>query len=208
MWDSSGIGNLTLVTSKLNNNLGDRPWQHKAKLLQCDNLEMNRRLLADMEGDTWNREEIDRRSRVIADYVKAIWPHAGALRREMGVAVPEKETENRVSGIPGEVAQRLVDSVTESGLEDGWANTDGLNRARHEGRYGRHLRLGGGARWHSYWFGLSTKSRHLTLESSDAEDHLIQIPDERDFDDVLESATTQVRDVAESISSANGTTGG
>lgn len=202
------IGNLTLVTSKLNNNLGDRPWQHKAKLLQCDNLEMNRRLLADMEGDTWNREEIDRRSRVITDYVKAVWPHAGPLRREMGVAVPEEETANRVSGIPGEVAQRLVDSVTESGLEDGWANTDGLNRARHEGRYGRHLRLGGGARWHSYWFGLSTKSRHLTLESSDAEDHLIQIPDERDFDDVLESTTTQVRDVAESISSANGATDG
>ena len=202
------IGNLTLVTSKLNNNLGDHPWRRKAKLLRRDNLEMNRRLLADMEGDTWNRKEIDRRGRVIADYVKAIWPHAAAFRRELGIAAPKEEVEGRISGISYEVAQRLVDSVTETGVEDGWADRDGLNRAHHQGRYGRHLRLGGGTRWQGYWFGVSTKDNHLILESWDSEDQLIQIPGDGDFDDVLESTTTQVRDVAESIASASGAASG
>ena len=49
------IGNLTLVTRELNSKIGDRPWDYKADLLGADNLEMNRRLLDDMEGETWSR---------------------------------------------------------------------------------------------------------------------------------------------------------
>lgn len=203
------VGNLTLVTSKLNNNLGDHPWRHKAKLLRTDNLEMNRRLLDDMEGATWNQEEIDRRSRLIANYVKEIWPHTAALRREMGIVAPVEEAADRISGILPEVAQRLVDSVTETGIADGWAGRDGLNRARREERYGRYLNLGGGARWHCYWFGESTEYRHLILDSGEESDsHLIQIPEDLDFDDVLESLTTQVRDVADSIGSTGVSAGG
>ncbi len=206
------IGNLTLVTRKLNPKLGDRPWPYKAELLGADNLEMNRRLLDDMEGETWNQAEIDRRSRIVADYVNEIWPHAAALRQELGIAAPVEDAADHVSGIPSEVARHLVESVTETGMEEGWANTDRLNRARRRGRYGRHLRLGGGSRWQSYWFGVSTKDRHLVVEPQYSNNHhFIQIPkdrnfdDSRDLDDILESTTTQVRHIAESIASGSDT---
>ena len=200
------IGNLTLVTRRLNPKLGNRPWHYKAELLGADNLEMNRRLLDDMEGETWNQAEINRRSRIVADYVNKIWPHGAALRQELGIAAPVEDAADHVSGIPSDVAQHLVDSVTDTGMEEGWANTDRLNRARRRGRYGRHLRLGGGSRWQGYWFGVSTKDRHLIVESWHSENrHFIQIPtdrnldDSRDLDDILESTTTQVRDIAEAI---------
>ena len=196
------IGNLTLVTCALNPKLGNHGWPYKAELLQADNLEMNRRLLNDMEGETWNEREINRRSQIIADYVNKIWPHAAALRREFGLASPEEEANDLISGIPLLVAERLVDSVTESGVDEGWADKEGLNRWRRDERYGRYLRLGGGDRWHGVWFGVSTRDRQLVLDYSDpkdAPDRFITVPDGIGFDEVLESVTTQVREAAESI---------
>ena len=196
------IGNLTLVTRALNPKLGNRPWPYKAELLQADNLEMNRRLLNDMGGETWNEREINRRSQIIAGYVNEIWPHAAALRRELEIASPEKDANDLVSGIPSLVAESLVDSVTEAGIEDGWADKKGLNRWRRDGRYGRHLRLGGGGRWHGAWFGMSLKDRQLVLDywdPKDAPDRFIAVPDGVGFDEEIESVTTQVREVADSI---------
>ena len=77
------IGNLTLVA--YNSKLSDWPWAKKYELLRKDRLEMNKRLLKDREHDTWNEGEINRRSRQLAVYVNEIWPHADALRRELGV---------------------------------------------------------------------------------------------------------------------------
>ena len=196
------IGNLTLVTRALNPRLGNRPWRYKAELLQADNLEMNRRLLNDMEGETWNEREINRRSQIIGDYVNAIWPHGAALRGELGIAAPEEEANDLVSGISPLVAERLVDSVTESGIEDGWADKKGLNRWRRDERYGRYVRLGGGGRWRVVWFGMSRRDRQLVLSCGDptnAPDRFITVPDGVGFDEVLESVTTQVREVADSI---------
>ncbi len=196
------VGNLTLVTRALNPKLGNGAWPHKVKLLQADNLEMNRRLLNDMEGETWNEKEINRRSQIIADYVNEIWPHAAVLRRELGIASPEEEADELFSGISPLVAERLVDSVTESGIDDGWADKEGLNRWRRDERYGRYLRLGGGDRWHGVWFGVSTRDRHLVLshwDPKDAPDCFISVPDGVGFDEVLESVTTQVREVADSV---------
>ena len=196
------IGNLTLVTRALNPKLGNRAWSYKAELLKADNLEMNRRLLNDMEVETWNEREINRRSQIIADYVKEIWPHAAALRRELGIASREEEANDLVSGISPMVAERLVDSVTESGIEDGWADKEGLTRWHRDGRYGRHLRLGGTGRWHGVWFGMSPKGRQLVLDywdPKDAPDRFITVPDGVGFDEVIESVTTQVRQVADAI---------
>ena len=96
------IGNLTLVA--YNTKLSNRPWTKKSgegdspgegerlgkrDLLAKDRLEMNRRLLVDVEGKTWNEDEMRRRSRQLADYVIGIWPHAAVLRRELGI-VPTK----------------------------------------------------------------------------------------------------------------------
>ena len=196
------IGNLTLVTRALNPKLGNHAWSYKAELLQADNLEMNRRLLKDMEGETWNEREINRRSQTVADYVNKIWPHMAALRRELGIASPEEEAHDYISDIHPLVAERLVDSVTESGIDDGWADKEGLNRCRRDERYGRYLRLGGGDRWYGVWFGVSTRDRQLVLHYSDPEDapdRFITVPDGVGFDEILESVTTQVRAVADSI---------
>ena len=196
------IGNLTLVTGPMNSGLGDHGWPWKKNRLGGDNLEMNRRLIEDMEGDIWNEREINRRSRMLADYVNKIWPHAAALRRELGIS-SEDEARGSVSGFSALVAERLVDSVTESGIEDGWADKEGLYRKRRGDRYGRYLKLGGGDRWRVVWFGVSTRDRRLVLDYEDAPDVFISVPDD-DIGEMIESVTTQVCEVAESIA-AGGT---
>ena len=172
---------------------------------------MNRRLLSDMKGDVWNEKEIDRRSRVIANYVKEIWPHADALRQELGIVARDDHGEDLDAGIPAEMAERIIESVTETGIEEDWADTEGLLRSRRQGRYGRHLNLGGGSQWQGYWLGVSPSSRDFVLESWEPREyanHPVDLPDERDFDDVLESITTQVRDIADSIASTGGSATG
>lgn len=93
------IGNLTLVTQPMNSTLSANPWSYKAGLLWEDNLEMNRRLLGDMEGGIWDESEIDRRSSQLATYVNEIWPHAEVLAKELGldVTVPDSESSLRQS---------------------------------------------------------------------------------------------------------------
>ena len=197
------IGNLTIVRRALNSRLFNHPWSYKATLLKNDNLEMNSRLLKDMEGSVWNEEEIKRRSKIIAEYVNKIWPHSAVLREELGIAPPDTTAPpDLVSGISSIVAESLVDSVTETGVEDGWADTDRLNRYRRDGRYGRYLRLGGGGQWRGVWFGVSTRDRQLVLDFwdlDDASDHFIEVPEGVDFDEVVESVTTDVRKVAATI---------
>ena len=80
------IGNLTVVS--YNSELSNSPWSEKKKLLEQDNLELNRRLLDDMKGEVWNEAEIDRRSTQLAGYVNRIWPHAEVLARELGIELP------------------------------------------------------------------------------------------------------------------------
>ena len=196
------IGNLTLVTQPMNSGLGDHEWSWKKDRLQGDNLEMNRRLIDDMEGEIWNEREINRRSQILANYVNEIWPHAVALRREFGIPSVEDGARDLVSGISALVGERLVDSVTECGIEEGWADKEGVNRARRGERYGRHLWLGGGERWHGAWFGVSKTDWRLVLDYWDprgAPDGVVAIPDGVGFDEMVESVTAQVRDVAESI---------
>lgn len=196
------IGNLTLVTRALNPKLGNAAWSDKARRLRADNLEMNRRLLDDMEGEVWNEREISRRSQTLANYVNGIWPHAVELRRQLGITPPTGEADGSVSGFRPRVAQKLIDSVTETGVDEGWADRRRLNVTRRDDRYGRYLRLGGGSQWHGAWFGVSTRHRHLVLdfhEPGDAPDRFIFVPEELAFHEELESVERQVRQVAGSI---------
>ena len=92
------IGNLTLVA--YNSKLSDRAWTKKQELLGEDRLEINKRLLKDREHDTWNEAEINRRSRQLAVYVNKIWPHADALRRDLGVGGDSQErTQSDPTGV-------------------------------------------------------------------------------------------------------------
>ena len=86
------IGNLTVVS--YNSELSNSPWSKKRGLIKQDNLELNRRLLGDIEGrdsedkPVWNEAEIDRRSIQLADYVAKIWPHAEVLAQKLGIELP------------------------------------------------------------------------------------------------------------------------
>ena len=86
------IGNLTLVS--YNPPLSNKAWPEKKELLEQDGLELNRRLLDDIEshdqedGSVWNETEIDRRSFQLAVYVNGLWPDAEAFALELGIALP------------------------------------------------------------------------------------------------------------------------
>jgi len=80
------IGNLTMVS--YNSELSNKPWNSKKEALKEDNLEMNRRLLRNMEGEVWNESEIDRRSMLLAGYVNRLWPHAEVLSKKLGIDLP------------------------------------------------------------------------------------------------------------------------
>ena len=196
------IGNLTLVTKAINPKLGNNPWNYKVELLKKDNLEMSRRLLSDMEGSIWNETEINRRSKQLADYIIKIWPHAEALRKELGIEPPEDDLTRLVSGIAPKTARHLVDAVTDAGTDEGWLDTKGLNRTKRGDRYGRYLNIGGDDLWRGAWFGVSAEHRCLELDywgSEESEPQLIPLPD-GDFYRVLEAVTQCVRDAARSIS--------
>ena len=158
----------------------------------------------DMEGTVWNEAEIDRRSRQLATYVITIWPHADVLRRELGIAPPEQNNPNIVSGIAPATARRLVDTITSSGIEGRWISIEGLNRTRRGDRYGRYLRIGGGDQSHGAWFGVSEDHQELVLDfwtptSASGTLRAISLPD-GDFFEMLQTATEQVHDIARSIS--------
>ena len=53
-------------------------------------------------------------------------------------------------------------------------------------------------------FGVSREPRQLLLDRSNAPDHLIGVLDGVGFDEVLESVTTQVREVADAIAAGGG----
>ena len=86
------IGNLTLVTARTNHKLSNNPWSYKVQLLKQDNLEMNRRLLDDMDATIWDESQINRRSKQLAEYVNRIWPSSDVLRSELGIAQQEEES--------------------------------------------------------------------------------------------------------------------
>ena len=66
------IGNLTLVTKKLNSSMSNGPWAHKREELQEHSvLLLNNELLSQ---SSWNEEAIRSRSRLMADLISKRWP--------------------------------------------------------------------------------------------------------------------------------------
>ena len=66
------IGNLTLVTQKLNSSLSNSPWEHKRDGLQEHSvLLLNNELMSE---SAWNEESIRSRSQRMADLVCEVWP--------------------------------------------------------------------------------------------------------------------------------------
>ena len=73
------IGNLTLVTQKLNSGLSNGPWEDKRKALhEHSSLFLNKTLL-DAAPEKWVENTIRERSNMLADRVLRIWPHADSI---------------------------------------------------------------------------------------------------------------------------------
>lgn len=79
-WSVDGIGNLTLVSARLNPSLSNGPWNgvvdacKRSGLEQHSKLELNRRLLA--EHPDWDDDRIQVRARDLFKEAKTIWPPA------------------------------------------------------------------------------------------------------------------------------------
>lgn len=75
----NAIGNLTLVTGKLNNSLSNGPWTEKRHTLsRHSGLFLNKRLL-EQTSDEWDEDRIKERSTDLAEIVVKIWPYAGGI---------------------------------------------------------------------------------------------------------------------------------
>ena len=73
------IGNLTLVTGKLNASLSNAPWYEKRKALSRHSaLRINKKLL-DKYFDTWDESTINERSKYLAQLASEIWPYADKI---------------------------------------------------------------------------------------------------------------------------------
>ena len=73
------IGNLTLVTSKLNPRLSNAPWSEKKETLgNHTSLRLNWELLNGFP-NSWDESAIHERSSQLAEAVKGIWPYADRL---------------------------------------------------------------------------------------------------------------------------------
>ena len=195
------VGNLTIVTQAMNHKLFNNPWSFKRDLLIEDNLEMNRRLVADMTGDIWNADEIHNRSRVIAEYVNKIWPHADALREQLGIPMHDDEWAEFAPGMSKLDAERIIDSVMEFGVEEGWIQENGLTKTWREECYGRNFELGCGGDWIGAWLGISVDERSFILSFysvQDMPDISINITETLETDEWLESLTRVVREAGES----------
>lgn len=73
------IGNLTLVSVKLNAGLSNDPWSKKRETLdKHTTLRLNRELLQSAPSD-WNEELIHERSKRLYDEIVKIWPYADKL---------------------------------------------------------------------------------------------------------------------------------
>ena len=73
------IGNLTLVSVKLNAGLSNDPWSKKRETLDKHaTLRLNWELLQSAPSD-WNEELIHARSRQLCEVIKGIWPYADKI---------------------------------------------------------------------------------------------------------------------------------
>lgn len=76
------IGNLTLVTQKLNSSFGNKTWQEKKSELKNHSiLVLNKSLLEDAP-EVWNEAAIDRRSKEMAKIALEIWPGPEEFKKQ------------------------------------------------------------------------------------------------------------------------------
>jgi hypothetical protein len=76
------LGNLTLVTSKLNASLSHAAWSAKRQALNAHSVLMMNRQLVDSWPEEWNEDAIEERSRDISKIICRVWPGPQGWHRE------------------------------------------------------------------------------------------------------------------------------
>jgi hypothetical protein len=82
-WALDGIGNLTLVSARLNPSLSNGPWNgppgacKRSGLQEHSRLELNRRLLAGHE--EWNERQMQVRASELFEMAREIWPFSTSI---------------------------------------------------------------------------------------------------------------------------------
>lgn len=103
------LGNLTLLTSKLNSKMSNGPWLAKRMALQeHDVLKLNADLLT-VADDSWTEVSIRARNEQVVEAILAIWPVPVGHKSAFGVA--EAQPKRRVS-----LADLIGASVLEAGV--------------------------------------------------------------------------------------------
>ena len=115
------LGNLTLVTKKLNGTLSNRPWRDdevvavagaregKRKLLSHYSLLVLNKNIVDQHPESWTEQDIRERAKQLTEVVISIWPRSGSPSRAEAVrtelAATKQEIE-RLDAQPGAETSR------------------------------------------------------------------------------------------------------
>lgn len=91
------LGNLTLLTRKLNSTVSNGPWLGEggkaAHLQEKDVVLLNSRLLKDYGTKTWDEEGVDNRTKLVIDTILKIWPVPSGHK----VSIEHERTDSSIS---------------------------------------------------------------------------------------------------------------
>ncbi len=73
------LGNLTLVTQKLNSSVSNGPWNQKKETLRNHSVLFLNKQLLDDPPEIWDEKAIRDRSTKLVDHIIRIWPHADSI---------------------------------------------------------------------------------------------------------------------------------
>ena len=75
------IGNLTLVTGRLNSSLSNAPWDSKRETLADHSVLFLNKRLVNNGPKVWNETEIEKRAGWLYQQAVKIWPYMPQMRR-------------------------------------------------------------------------------------------------------------------------------
>jgi hypothetical protein len=104
------LGNLTIVTGKLNSGMGNRPWERKRKAVSAySSLWLNSEIIKNEE---WNEEAIEARGNAICTMACEIWPRPGiqAVQTELHDEAEMNEGEDLTDDEENETADDVAQS--------------------------------------------------------------------------------------------------
>jgi hypothetical protein len=191
------LGNLTLLTGRLNSSISNGPWDQKAAALrEHDTLKLNMDLLASVSND-WSHEDIRNRTEEMITAILQIWPvpegHVSAFAR----TVERPQNKVQVADLlgagllePGQTltpSQKKYESRVVTVLSDGRLEIDGRAFGSPSGAASH---IAGGSRngWGFFWVDSVTKRKlddlwreYVDLTSAEADESELDL-DEVDDD--------------------------